>query len=61
MTTGQSKSGKCATPHMVLPLAHMLWVAVQTLAQDCLRRPPELGTVLMMALMRHCMPGQIHS
>ena len=46
---------------MALALAHMLWVALQALVHDYLRRPPEQGMVLMMALMRHCMPGQTHS
>ena len=43
---------------MALALAHMLWVSLQALVRNCLRRPPEQGTVLMTALMRHCMPGQ---
>ena len=49
------------TPHIELALAHMLWVALQALAHDCLYRPMEQGTVLMMVLMCHCMPGWTHS
>ena len=46
---------------MALASAHTLWVALQALAHDCLRRPLEQETVLMTALMRHCMPGRTHS
>ena len=61
MITGQRKRGRRATPHMALPLAHMPWVALLALAQDCLHTPREQGMVLITVLMRHCMPGQTHS